>query len=730
MKIRLLFVVLCFFIGTTNTFSQQQIGQDIDGEAAFDYSGHSVSLSSDGSIVSCTPFSPSVDVVLANTNCDSLSDLTIIVSQDSLEIDMDSAIFVSDGGYFTLSNLSVGDLVGNALMSFGVTSVNTNLIVDSIINNDKVAIQAIEPISGLSLGSFTISNNLGGGISVFVVSVEDGNNFTNYGNSSTVTLTNLFTNPNSGTLNFVSTIISELNDINIQNFDEQISCICSTVYTNIPISSCDNYLWNGLLIDSTGLYYDSLTTILGCDSIIILDINIYNSSNDSVLVTACDQFNWDGMVYNTSGIYTNYYTSVYGCDSIVTLVLTINNSSTNTISISACNSYDWDGISYDSSGFYTNVYSRTNGCDSIVNLDLTINNSTINYPTIVACDSYDWNGLTYDSSGTYVNTFTDLNGCDSLVILDLVINYSFINNLTVTSCDNYLWEGINYVTSGLYTNIYTALNGCDSVVNLDLTINNSSNTNQSFVVCDSLLWNGQVYTNTGNYSFVTTNEYGCDSTVNLSLIVNYSSVVYDTVDICVDEFYSVGSSVYSESGDYVDNIISANGCISTIYTNLTVADSLLVSIVQVNPDLTSIVTGGVQPYSYTWNTQEITSSITPMSNGLYSLYVTDALGCFTDTAFFQFNNLPTEINDQIISELNLYPNPTSGMFKLEFNMNLVSDYNIKVINVIGELVYEDNLKQFRGKYSKVYDMSYLPKSIYFIEINTPYGIVNKKLIVQ
>ena len=51
MKLRLLFVVLCFFIGTTNTFSQGQIGLDIDGEAADDYSGYSVSISSDGNTV-------------------------------------------------------------------------------------------------------------------------------------------------------------------------------------------------------------------------------------------------------------------------------------------------------------------------------------------------------------------------------------------------------------------------------------------------------------------------------------------------------------------------------------------------------------------------------------------------------------------------------------------------------------------------------------------------------
>ena len=115
---------------------------------------------------------------------------------------------------------------------------------------------------------------------------------------------------------------------------------------------------------------------------------------------------------------------------------------------------------------------------------------------------------------------------------------------------------------------------------------------------------------------------------------------------------------------------------------------------------------------------------------LSSLYVTDALECFTDTSYFVVNNLSTEINDQIISDLNLYPNPSAGLFKLEFSMNLVSNYSIKVLNSIGELLYEDKMNLFSGKFSKVYDLSHLPKSIYFIEINTPSGIINKKLIIN
>ena len=47
MNKKLLFFLLIPFLG----FSQVQIGQDIDGEAADDWSGHSVSLSTNGKVL-------------------------------------------------------------------------------------------------------------------------------------------------------------------------------------------------------------------------------------------------------------------------------------------------------------------------------------------------------------------------------------------------------------------------------------------------------------------------------------------------------------------------------------------------------------------------------------------------------------------------------------------------------------------------------------------------------
>jgi hypothetical protein len=390
----------------------------------------------------------------------------------------------------------------------------------------------------------------------------------------------------------------------------------------------------------------------------------------------------------------------------------------------------WDGISYDSSDVYTNVYSDINGCDSTVILDLTVNHSSMTYVNEVACDYFVWDSFSYTVSGNYINVYIDHNGCDSTVRLDLIINSSSNNSFNEVACDSYQWDGVTYNTTGIYTNIYADINGCDSTVNLNLSINSSSSTDIYFVVCDSLEWNGQTYISSGVYSYNTTNISGCDSIVYLNLTVNNSSYIYDTISICIGESLSVGASIYSITGDYIDTVISANGCISAIFTSLTVADSLLVSISQFNSDLFANVTGGVAPYSYTWNTQQITSSITPMSNGMYSLYVTDALGCFTDTAFFDLSDLSTDLQDRLITDLLLYPNPTNGAFSLEFDINVVSDYTIRVLNTIGEILYDERINNFSGQYLRSFDFSSYPKSLYFIEITTPVGVLNKKLVIQ
>jgi hypothetical protein len=160
-------------------------------------------------------FSPTVNVSLSNNYCDSLTDLTIEVSQDSGEVDMSTALFQSNAGYFNITSMSVGDTIGTAYLmaNAGNININTFLIVASILSSDQAIIHTCSAVNGC-LGSFTISNTLGGGIDIVSQSVPDGNNYTD-GNMSLVNFTDCFVNP-CGSLVFTSSINSELGDINIQ----------------------------------------------------------------------------------------------------------------------------------------------------------------------------------------------------------------------------------------------------------------------------------------------------------------------------------------------------------------------------------------------------------------------------------------------------------------------------------------------------------------------------------
>ena len=60
----------------------------------------------------------------------------------------------------------------------------------------------------------------------------------------------------------------------------------------------------------------------------------------------------------------------------------------------------------------------------------------------------------------------------------------------------------------------------------------------------------------------------------------------------------------------------------------------------------------------------------------------------------------------------------------------VQDLRVRVLNVIGEALINENLQQFIGEYTKQIDLSNNAKGIYFLEIETNNGIINKKLILQ
>ena len=83
-----------------------------------------------------------------------------------------------------------------------------------------------------------------------------------------------------------------------------------------------------------------------------------------------------------------------------------------------------------------------------------------------------------------------------------------------------------------------------------------------------------------------------------------------------------------------------------------------------------------------------------------------------------------------INNLDVYPNPSRDIFNVTFVAEDIQDLEVRVINVIGEVVYTEALEQFVGEYTKQIDLTDNSKGVYFLEITTNSGVVNKKLIIQ
>lgn len=373
----------------------------------------------------------------------------------------------------------------------------------------------------------------------------------------------------------------------------------STTATDV-VNACESYKWlNGTTYtsnNSSATY--TITNAAGCDSVITLNLTIYNVTSSTQNDTACDTYTWslNNQTYTSSGSYKDTLagSNAQGCDSIITLDLVINSSNTGIDSVVACNSYKWiDGKTYTSNN-NTAKFTTTNaqGCDSIVSLALEINKSNTGTDVQTACDSYTWiDGKTYTSSNsTATETLTNSSGCDSVVTLKLTIYKSTKSTVADTACDTYTWaqNGRTYTSSGTYvdTLIASNSNGCDSIVTLKLVIFRYSVGTDVQIACDSYKWiDGKTYTASNKTAqYTLTNANGCDSIVTLNLTINESNTGRDIQTAC-DSYKWIDGNTYTASNSTATYILkNAEGCDSLVLLNLTINKSNTGTDVQVACD--------------------------------------------------------------------------------------------------------------------------------------------------
>ena len=441
-------------------------------------------------------------------------------------------------------------------------------------------------------------------------------------------------------------------------------------------TSCDSYIWNAQTYLQSGYYAILTQTLNGCDSIANLSLTINYSNESFDTINACDSYQWNGETYIESGVYTYSTHNAGGCDSTTTLILTINNSSTSSQYVTACDSFEWNGDIYYESGVYNYITLNAGGCDSSATLNLTINNSSTSSQEATSCDSYVWNGETYSESGVYTYSTINADGCDSTATLILTINNSSTSSQYVTACDSFEWNGDIYYESGVYT--YSTLNtdGCDSILMLNLTINKSDTSIINISTCDYYTWNGNTYTESGIYSYYTQNINGCDSILILNLTIYYNDIQNN---YSVNSFINCHSNSVSinlldttyqviwndETNELVRENLDEGVYYFTIYDSISclIEDSISIETTPLQISfyyhppscfngndgyIEANVIGGSGNYTYLWSDGSSSSVINSISNGYYSVIVSDDSGCITFDGHYASNNItPIEINSQI-----------------------------------------------------------------------------------
>jgi len=336
----------------------------------------------------------------------------------------------------------------------------------------------------------------------------------------------------------------------------------------------------------------------------------------------------------------------------------------------------------------------------------------------------DGNGCTGISDTTTVNispqsislSTTGYSLCNGSVTIDAGSGYS-----------SYLWsnnstnQAIVVNSAGSYFVTVTYPTGCTAISD---TITIASATGQFYFTIntpgdDSLCQpNGQVILDAGNFASFNWNTGETTQQITVSSLGAYYVNVTD----------SNGCQGVSNPPFEVFNAVNTSAITGSL--NTTQFQTETYSVMQSPGSIYNwwMTGGNIQSGSGTntvdviWNTA-----------GQGDIYVieTNVNACMGDTISLVVTILQSsDITENQSQQISIYPNPSDNIFNIIFSSEEKQDIKFRIFNAIGERVFLESKQQFVGEYTKEIDLTNNAKGIYFLEIETEDGVINKKLMFQ
>ena len=75
----------------------------------------------------------------------------------------------------------------------------------------------------------------------------------------------------------------------------------------------------------------------------------------------------------------------------------------------------------------------------------------------------------------------------------------------------------------------------------------------------------------------------------------------------------------------------------------------------------------------------------------------------------------------ILSLLTVFPNPTKDVITIKFEATSLQAIDIKIVNSLGQNVFENTLTNYIGTLTEKVNLSSFPEGLYFVKITTDNG---------
>jgi Flp pilus assembly pilin Flp len=654
-----------------------QIGADIDGEAANDNSGTSVSLSSDGSTVAIgAPFN--------NGNGNSAGHVRIFknISGTWTQVGLD------------IDGESPGDYSGS---SVSLSSDGSTVAIGAPQNDGNGAnaghVRIFKNISGTwtKIGS-DIDGEAADDYSAVSVSLSsDGSTVAigapyNDGNGSAAGHVRIFKNI-SGTWTKIGSDIDGEAAGDISGNSVSLSSDGSTVAIGAPFNNGNGDYAGHVRIfkNISGTWTQVGSDIDGEAAYDEAGSSVSLSSDGSTVAIGAPQNDGNGanaghvrIFKNISGTWTKIGSDIDG---------------------EAADDYSAVSVSLSSDGSTVAIgapYNDGNGSAAghvRIYKICTIDTLT---ESITACNSYTWsNGVTYTvSNNTAKDTFVNEGGCDSIVTLDLTINYSSDHIDDVTACDSFIWIDGETYNSNNNSATYKYINskGCDSIITLNLTILNSSSKIEYISACDIFTSStGKSWSSSGSYYDTMKNSVGCDSIINyqLTIIISDTIITLQPKDLIVSkssnaQFMTASNDLNARFQWQTDLGFGFQNLSNAVqYSNVNKSSLTISNVTSSNNN---------QPFRCI-----VTSSNCSDTSEIATLTVTETGEIYT-------------VSKE--SRILVYPNPTKGQLNIKTGTELIGS-TFSIYNSNGELVY---LGEIKAKLT-IIELTSLADGIYLVNIN-------------